>query len=525
MRQALFVWCGLLLLLFAGARAAEAPADAAPRPESVTFKKSWIKTGRIAKTDNPGTPWVEGDELSLPIEYYVDKSDDWGKTRIKIWVVGPWIDNPDGKYTKHRHHELYPDADGWVDCRIGEPVKTVFKMKVPRPFTANPPEKGKFGDGGIVLLQFVGADGKNWPVAATRVGFGSFTRKDAYFDLDAPTPGNLFTYEQPVVMQARLGNLAAGGGAKTLRYRVTDVYGQEAAAGEIVYAYTTYFNEHFAKKLNDERIFNITEACKRITGQKIAPGATFSFNELCAPYRKSNGYKKAPNISKEGYGYGGGVCQVSTTLYNCVLGLPLRVDKWEVHRDSGVAYAPQCFDSAVGSYSDLAFTNLLPYTLIVEAYPQDGTLTVLLRAGEDAGQAEAEARADAAPLGGEMMMLCDADQKCVSLYASSALNGEPGATVKGNTAVRVLERENDAVKVLAGEDEGWVSAGMLYDPLTMKEKKTKAKLNLRETPAADAPSMGTAAKGDTVFLLAAGREWALITADGVTGYVQLKYLK
>ena len=235
MRQALFVWCGLLLLLFAGARAAEAPADAAPRPESVTFKKSWIKTGRIAKTDNPGTPWVEGDELSLPIEYYVDKSDDWGKTRIKIWVVGPWIDNPDGKYTKHRHHELYPDADGWVDCRIGEPVKTVFKMKVPRPFTANPPEKGKFGDGGIVLLQFVGADGKNWPVAATRVGFGSFTRKDAYFDLDAPTPGNLFTYEQPVVMQARLGNLAAGGGAKTLRYRVTDVYGQEAAAGEIAF--------------------------------------------------------------------------------------------------------------------------------------------------------------------------------------------------------------------------------------------------------------------------------------------------
>lgn len=300
---------------------------------------------------------------------------------------------------------------------------------------------------------------------------------------------------------------------------------QEAAAGEIVYAYTTYFNEHFAKKLNDERIFNITEACKRITGQKVAPGATFSFNELCAPYRKSNGYKKAPNISKEGYGYGGGVCQVSTTLYNCVLGLPLRVDKWEVHRDSGVAYAPQCFDSAVGSYSDLAFTNLLPYTLIVEAYPQDGTLTVLLRAGEDAGQAEAGARTDAAPLGGEMMMLCDADQKCVSLYASSALNGEPGATVKGNTAVRVLERENDAVKVLAGEDEGWVSAGMLYDPLAMKEKKTKAKLNLRETPAADAPSMGTAAKGDTVFLLAAGREWALITADGVTGYVQLKYLK
>lgn len=160
----------------------------------------------------------------------------------------------------------------------------------------------------------------------------------------------------------------------------------------MIYAFTTYYNDHFAKKLNEERNFNIASACERINGTKVDPGASFSFNGLCWPYRKSNGYKKAPNISKEGYGYGGGVCQVSTTLYNCILGLPLQVDKWEVHRSTGVAYAPQHFDSAVGNYSDLAFTNLLPYQIIVEAYAQNGTLTTLIRAGEGApGRGDAPA--------------------------------------------------------------------------------------------------------------------------------------
>lgn len=87
----------------------------------------------------------------------------------------------------------------------------------------------------------------------------------------------------------------------------------------------------------------------------------------------------APNISSDGKGYGGGVCQLSTTLYNAALGLPFRIDEWRVHRERGVAYVPQYFDAAVGSYSDLAFTNLLPYAISLEVLTQNGALTVLIR--------------------------------------------------------------------------------------------------------------------------------------------------
>lgn len=86
----------------------------------------------------------------------------------------------------------------------------------------------------------------------------------------------------------------------------------------------------------------------------------------------------APNISSDGEGYGGGVCQVSTTMYNALLSLPLRITKWAIHRDIGVPYIPVGFDSAVGSYTDLSFINTLPYPIRIEAVPQNGVLSVFI---------------------------------------------------------------------------------------------------------------------------------------------------
>ncbi len=111
---------------------------------------------------------------------------------------------------------------------------------------------------------------------------------------------------------------------------------------------------------------------------------TFSFNALCAPYRHSNGYELAPNVSTDGFGYGGGVCQVTTTLYNAALMLPLQIEEWALHSKQGAVYVPQFFDAAVGSYSDFTFVNLLPYGVQIHASAQSGVLTVLFcRAEED----------------------------------------------------------------------------------------------------------------------------------------------
>ncbi len=151
-----------------------------------------------------------------------------------------------------------------------------------------------------------------------------------------------------------------------------------AVSGDPIGGFTTYYNEKTGGRLAENRRWNIELACNRVNGTVVRTGESFSYNALCAPYKKENGYKIAPNVSDDGQGYGGGVCQLTTTVYNAVLGLPLQIVDWSVHRDSGVAYIPRDFDAAVGSYSDLVFENTLPYDIRMEALPQNGLLTVLI---------------------------------------------------------------------------------------------------------------------------------------------------
>lgn len=150
---------------------------------------------------------------------------------------------------------------------------------------------------------------------------------------------------------------------------------ETAQPGDLLYAFTTYYNDAVGGSLAKERRHNIELAVSRLDGTVLQPGESFSFNALCGPYEKANGYVRAPNISRSGYGVGGGVCQVSTTIFEAVLGLELQLDQWEVHQSSGVKYAPVNFDSAVGGGKDLRFTNTLGYPIRLEVRTQNGALT------------------------------------------------------------------------------------------------------------------------------------------------------
>lgn len=153
---------------------------------------------------------------------------------------------------------------------------------------------------------------------------------------------------------------------------------QTAASGDVIGGFTTFYGDQQGKGRAREREHNIVLGCERINETVVKVDGYFSFNDLCAPYSQNNGYQYAPNISNDGFGYGGGVCQLTTTLYNAVLQLPLQVDEWALHRYTGIQYAPQFFDAAVGSYSDFTFQNTLPYAIRILAVPQDGVLTVLI---------------------------------------------------------------------------------------------------------------------------------------------------
>ena len=112
----------------------------------------------------------------------------------------------------------------------------------------------------------------------------------------------------------------------------------------------------------------------------IPAGEKFYFNDYCAPYTKSNGYELGPivnYVSSEKLGYGGGICQVSTTLYNAILQIPIGIIKWQVHSSYGISYAPLDMDAAVGAGNiDLRLQNTLPYDVRMALQATGGVLTV-----------------------------------------------------------------------------------------------------------------------------------------------------
>lgn len=160
------------------------------------------------------------------------------------------------------------------------------------------------------------------------------------------------------------------------------VSAEEAVPGDALYGYTTFYNDSMAGKYPANRAHNIALAVERLQGVVLQPGEKFSFNALCGPYTADNGYKLAKNISNDGYGYGGGVCQVSTTIFNAVQGVHVCLDEWYIHSYWGVQYVPRTMDAAVSSARDFSFYNEEDFPLVLECSAQDGVLTVILRKGE-----------------------------------------------------------------------------------------------------------------------------------------------
>lgn len=111
---------------------------------------------------------------------------------------------------------------------------------------------------------------------------------------------------------------------------------------------------------DEERQNNISITCKNLSTKEVHPGETFSFCDTVGKATHAKGYEEA-DIYVEGkkeQGLGGGICQVSTTLYNAVLQVP-ELEVVERHQHSGhVPYVQEGYDAAIayGSY-DFKFKN------------------------------------------------------------------------------------------------------------------------------------------------------------------------
>lgn len=117
------------------------------------------------------------------------------------------------------------------------------------------------------------------------------------------------------------------------------------------------------------RKHNILTAVKKLNGTVIKPNSEFSFNECVGSRTEANGYASAKIIVGGEYtdGIGGGVCQVSTTLYNAVLRADVSITAVKNH-SLMPSYVPASFDAMVSSFwSDLKFKNNKQTPLFIKA--------------------------------------------------------------------------------------------------------------------------------------------------------------
>lgn len=127
-----------------------------------------------------------------------------------------------------------------------------------------------------------------------------------------------------------------------------------------------------------DRVKNLHIVCDRLSGTILNPGEEFSYNETCGPYNKENGFGKATVFinGEEAQEYGGGVCQLSSTLYNAIKGLNIEI--LERHNHSNEVYYVPLGDDATVSYGvlDFRFKNNENYPIEIEAYSNENKVTV-----------------------------------------------------------------------------------------------------------------------------------------------------
>ena len=154
--------------------------------------------------------------------------------------------------------------------------------------------------------------------------------------------------------------------------RITEVL-QSKLFNATLASYSTTFSTAAAN-----RAANVTLAASKINDTVLAPGQVFSYTEVLGNPSLANGFKVAPvyENGKSSQGVGGGVCQVSSTLYSAVLYADLEVVTRQNHSLT-VAYLPKGQDAtfAYGSI-DFKFKNDTDYPVKVAAGTNGGRLTV-----------------------------------------------------------------------------------------------------------------------------------------------------
>ncbi len=157
---------------------------------------------------------------------------------------------------------------------------------------------------------------------------------------------------------------------------------------KVLYAYETTFS---LLGTGAGRAVNIRNAAARLDGKVIAPGQTFSFNEVVGPRTRERGFALAPEIQGDELqlGYGGGTCQASSTLHAAALFGGLEIVERVAHSRPS-SYTQMGLDATV-SYplTDLKIRNSLAFPVMIHAYsPKPTSIRMEILGGDPPARVE-----------------------------------------------------------------------------------------------------------------------------------------
>lgn len=146
-----------------------------------------------------------------------------------------------------------------------------------------------------------------------------------------------------------------------------------AKVKDVLASFTTSFSTS-----GSSRSANIENGAKLINGTVLLPGETFSTYDSITPFTAENGYYLAGSYLQGQVvdSFGGGICQVSTTLYNTVLRAELQVDERYNH-SMIVGYVDPSADAAISESAgkDFKFTNTTDYPIYIEGITSGKKIT------------------------------------------------------------------------------------------------------------------------------------------------------
>lgn len=144
-----------------------------------------------------------------------------------------------------------------------------------------------------------------------------------------------------------------------------------AQVKDLLGAYSTDFSSSSAGRAK-----NVTTGCSKVNGTILYPGDEFELCKTVSPFTQENGYELAGAYQNGTTveSFGGGICQVATTLYNAVIRAELEVTM-RFNHSMQVHYVQPSMDAAIaGNYKDLRFKNNTDAPVYLEGYCSGGVI-------------------------------------------------------------------------------------------------------------------------------------------------------